>query len=707
MYWAARSITGSAQGGLVAGAIYAFGPIQVNYAFHSQLLAAWWLPIAIGLSMRFVRTFESRWFALAVLMVWAQFATSVHLGVLAAVAVFVFAVPQVAYRVVRRRDWQLALKLLAIGSIVSAPFLPLVIGYRTYASIWAAERTLADVHPWSAQLSDYLSPSNRLPLHVGLRDAFATAGFERRLFPGFVPLALGAFGLVAAALPRLKIACNIQRTALAAAALAFVGVLLSLGPHWKWDDTSTSTPLPYWVLYENFDVLRAIRVVARFSLLVHVGLAVLAAVAVAWTERRIRGRLRWCGLVGAAASLLLITESFPSALPMHPVRQYPQLEEALSEVGSGPTLFLPVRRTDVDWRYGPGGEVERMWLAARTRSGPIVGGYSGYIWPRFRFFQAATTNRSPSEAHGLALGLQAYGIRNVVVAESMLLSADAEMWAEFLRSPAIERQVKVQDYIVVRLRDNPFAQSPAWGDLDTSLRANAIEPSRVVIAPLVLAGREGAAWVPPRSSHQRQFELLWHDQDGRIAAHHRAPVTPPVFIEAGGSVVIPLRVTSPSEPGEYRVEIRADSQPLTSKIILVEPTLAEPFRQSADGLHASLTQSATIPAQVVPGQRIPIRFDAINIGPVTWSEDANIRLGWEWYRSANDGDAGAPVLDGRIAMMSHVFGEIRPGQGYVFTGYITAPAESGTYSLRIGMLAELVAWFPGERLDLSIAVDPA
>ena len=234
MYWAARSITGSAQGGLVAGAIYAFGSIQVNYAFHSQLLAAWWLPIAIGLSMRFVRTFESRWFALAVLMVWAQFATSVHLGVLAAVAVFVFAVPQVAYRVVRRRDWQLALKLLAIGSIVSAPFLPLVIGYRTYASIWAAERTLADVHPWSAQLSDYLSPSNRLPLHVGLRDAFATAGFERRLFPGFVPLALGAFGLVAAALPRLKIACNLQRTALAAAALAFVGALLSLGPHWKW-----------------------------------------------------------------------------------------------------------------------------------------------------------------------------------------------------------------------------------------------------------------------------------------------------------------------------------------------------------------------------------------------------------------------------------------------------------------------------------------
>ena len=261
----------------------------------------------------------------------------------------------------------------------------------------------------------------------------------------------------------------------------------------------------------------------------------------------------------------------------------------------------------------------------------------------------------------------------------MLLSADAEMWAEFLRSPAIERQVKVQDYIVVRLRDNPFAQSPAWGDLDTSLLANAIEPSRVVIAPPRTCGTGGRSVGSRPGVHiTANSSFLWHDQDGRIAAHHRAPVTPPVFIEAGGSVVIPLRVTSPSEPGEYRVEIRADSQPLTSKIILVEPTLAEPFRQSADGLHASLTQSATIPAQVVPGQRIPIRFDAINIGPgdvVGRMRTSGLAgIGIEARTMAT---LEAPVLDGRIAMMSHVFGEIRPGQGYVFTGYITAPAESG------------------------------
>ena len=705
MYWAGSVLTRSRAGALAAGAVYAFGAIQINYAFHLQFLAAWWLPLAIVFAVRFSRTLSPWDIGLALLLTGIQFATGVHLGIMAGLAVLVFAGPAVVTRIMWRRNWRALVVLGIVASLVSLLFMPLVLGYQHYAALWQAQRTVGDVQFWSVELQDYFSPTSRLRWYGKLAAAFPMPYFERTVFPGFVPAGLGAVGLFVGLRGGGVAGGRHSTLALTAAGLLILGLIFSLGTHWKWDDTVTSVRLPYSILFENVSMFRAIRVVARFSLLVHVGLALLTATAVAWAAGH-----RWSArfpvpVAGLLATILVLGEAVPTQLPVHRMTERPLLTEALREAGPGPALFIPVLRKDVDWRYGAEAEIERMWLAAQTGVGPLVNGYSGYIWAKTEQFQRTTVGRSVRDAADLAVALQAYGIRHVVLRTPSIPSEDVAMWDAFTGSATVDTHREAGDYVVVTLRELTPPAEFGWADLDVRLLVDSVEPGHEIVGALVLATRDEKPWIPPGGSHARTLNVKWIDSRNAVVARSTGGWSPPPFLEPGQLQGIPIQLASPADAGEYELMISVDGEKILERTVKVGHAIREPFRRSAEGLGARLILRTPANIEASPGEQIPLHIDAVNTGLVDWIGDANIRLGWQWFERQSDGTfQPGPVPEGRLPLLNHVFGVVEVGSGHPFSGTVSVPGMPGDYVMRVGMLAELVAWFPGELIEIPVTV---
>ena len=205
MYAAARTIVPSRAGAFLAGVIYAFGPLQLALLTRVQFGPAWWLPLALLFAVRFARGYRWPDAALAVAMVWLQFVTTLQLGLHAALVVAAFAGPPALWRIATRRDWKLAAQLLGVGVAGAAIFAPIMWGYLDYSSAWNLERHISEVQSRSAHLRDYLAvssplrdylpPTSHLHWYDLLKDHFKVVPVaDRRLFLGFLPLALALLG---------------------------------------------------------------------------------------------------------------------------------------------------------------------------------------------------------------------------------------------------------------------------------------------------------------------------------------------------------------------------------------------------------------------------------------------------------------------------------------------------------------------------------
>lgn len=714
MYAAAYTILGSRAGALVAGVVYAFGPAQLAYVNHPQFAAAWWVPLAVLFAVRFARHLRWTDAALALLMVWMQFVTCVHLGLHAGLAVAALAGPSAIWRIGTRRDWRLTLRLLAVGLAGAILFAPIVRGYLDFAEAWRAERHITEVWSGSAQISDYLSPSARLGWYNALNDHFSVVPTgERRIFPGFIPPVLALIGVGLGFWWRGAAWWGRRRILVALLVLAAGGVLLSLGPNWRWDGETTDIELPYRALYDTLPPLRAVRVAARFSLLAHTAIALLAAVGVAATLHRLRSRPRSALLGSLVLAGIVMLEVFPNSLPVYPTPNQPALLEALRRSRDGPVLIVPVTRND---------EVAPTWLASLARSGPLVNGYSGHLWEQVWYFRDLTMGRSVTEANAIAAGLSAAGVRNVIV-DKTALDVGGRMWTAVESGPHAEAAIAVDHMTLIRLRPPANAPSHDWNDLRADLLVTNASPSIGLSVPLILENTADRPWTPPGDSRVRALELSWIGPGGEVVDSFSYDILPPPFLSPGRVQHRPVRLLTPPDSGDYRLRGRVDGVEIFNQSVRVGVVPNAPFRADGQGLYAELTLRTPESLEAPPGDHLPLHVDALNTGVVAWglshdpmapSTDAPsaagpevIRLGWRWFRIDLDGsEHHLPDLEGRIVSDWRRYISTPPGSGHTFVGALPAPTEPGRYVARISMLAELMAWFDIEPIEIRVVVTP-
>ena len=700
MYLAVLTITRNRWAALVAGTVFGFGALQINYAqMHFNYAGAWWIPLTLLFSVRFARSRRWPHFALAILCVWLQFLTVVTLSYIAGFVFLTFAIVPGLWWPLRNRDWLLPLQMLAAAGVVTALFFPFVLGYLEFARDWNAQRDLSEVQNGSLQLRDYLSPSSRLAWYEPMQNRFPVPTGERRAFPGFIPLAIGLLGGLIGlyrVLHRRSPRCAFSGYAIAAGVLFLLAIILSLGPNWKWHETVTDFQLPYRFLYDNFPNFRAVRIVARFSLMANFALALLAGVLVAALTARFRETRQLAPALALLISAAVFIESATVPLNVLPVPRDADLTTLLATAPDGPLLFVPVSGGD---------EVQRIWLTTSAGKGPLVNGYSGAIWPQYWYFRDATRDVTRQTAPNLLGALRVYGIRALLIDTSVLPERDLQIWQNLSESVHVSSTADLGPWLLLNLPIEVPKIHQQWSDLDIYLPLEAAPAGQSITVPIAFSNPSPSPWLPPSDSTVRTLTARWLDADGNLAFQSTAPLLPPPFIAAGDSHDTLLELQTPTTDGLYTLHLEAPEAQLLVRNVRIGDITAKAFHGTGEGLRARLRLITQNTYQGRPTERFPLLVTALNLGPVTWSADANIRLGWRWFKVGEDGaEVEVPGYEGRIVLLSHLVGPVLPGNGYAFSDLLRLPDEPGEYVVRVAPLAELVAWFPGDPALIRVTV---
>lgn len=486
MYLLAFEITGSRPASWLAGVMFASLPYRIAHLTHLQVLMAGWMPLALlGLHCYF-RTGSRRalaGFAAAFLL--TALSNGYYLFFLAVPAAIV-----TAWHVAERRRSEapvvqvvggLALATVAVVIVLS----PVAAAYLRVKEAHGFTRTRGEMVLYSARPADYARVSPDTPRLGGL---LAQGEPERQLFPGFVVVLCAAAGIAA---------WRGQRFVGLYVVIGVTGFLLSLGPEPAIGEFRLSRG-PYDLLLALPGV-GGLRVPARFAMIVHLALCVLAAIGAATLARMVSGRVLKAAI--AVLTVFVLAEGRPQ-VPLVPTTRALSLAEGayrwLATQPAGAVLELPAGGTRETVRYMAGTLVHRH---------PIVNGYSGYGSALQDLF-AGPPSLEPSHAEALLGAAAAVGVRYVLVHEYLYEDrAYGARLAAALRaaSPRLVRAVRDFDFTTVVAIDGPAVPPAMPVDPALSLTGCAVTASHgSETAARGVDGDRDTRWVsgPPQDGHE-------------------------------------------------------------------------------------------------------------------------------------------------------------------------------------------------------------
>jgi hypothetical protein len=339
----------------LGGLIYAFGSYRMIYAAigHYDKWSTTWIPFYALYLVRTVHQPGRRNAVMAGLFLALAMLTEMIFGVFLAMLSFIL----LAFFLGRRARRQIAggwpalgKRLVVLGLVAGVLYAPLLVpilremfgGYELAG--WG------DAEKLSVDLVGLVTPTALHPLGgdwaATLRQTLeGTARFRdvNTVFLGWAALALAVVGTIR------------YRRQLAAWATSFlIFVSFSLGPLLQINGRSTfdldglliNVPLPFIALH-YIPVIKANRVPNRFSVVLMLALAVLAAFGAYWILTKLAGRrwrvTRW--FVTPASVLLaalLLFEHWPVPLPLTDARIPPVYEQVAAEEGDFAILQLPM-----------------------------------------------------------------------------------------------------------------------------------------------------------------------------------------------------------------------------------------------------------------------------------------------------------------------------------------------------------------------------
>ena len=279
------------------------------------------------------------------------------------------------------------------------------------------------------------------------------------------------------------------------------------------------------------------------------------------------------------------------------------------------------------------------------------------------------------------------------------------MWETFAEGPWVEAVVRTDQHLLITLYNLTDPALTQWSDLQAEVLVDRASPSAGFVGTLLLHNPSTRPWIPVKDSRVRSMHVEWTQDNDDGALSFSTNVLPPPFLSPGQTHATEVHFFTPEKVGHYRVRVTADDALVLTQKIVIDSSPIEPFAGSADGLLATLALRSTDEFDANVASLLPLHVDAMNIGRKSWTDEANIRLGWRWYRSNSDGsETEIPAYEGRVPLLGHIYGEIPPGRGYAFAGQLRAPDEPGDYVVRVSMLSELLAWFDIDPIEVRVFV---
>jgi hypothetical protein len=537
-YALAYALTGSAPAAFLAGLVFGFAPYRASQLSHLQVLASFWMPVALLSLHSYIRTRRASWLALFGAAWLLQAMTNGYYLVFFSLLIGLW----VVWFVVAQRKWQVFSAIVVILVLAAVPLIPFLFRYATVHAAIGLSREFQEITRFSADMLSLLNASPQLSFWGWVRVFDRPEG---ALFPGVaLPLLLLVASLllaregngvatgrtvravqtllVAAAVvsaaaaatvyvfgpwrvdvPALRISasevhkplslalvfmagavcagerfrCALRRASPATfyAGAALLTWLLTLGPRPTLSGQEILYEAPYnWLL--RLPAVDQLRVPSRFWMVTLVCLATLAALLFARVTGRMSGRRRLA--VTAMVAVGLLADGWVTIPVVAAPRPLPALES--SAAGSN-VLELPLGDLFAD-------------AAAQYRA--VMGGwktfngYSGYLPASYAILGRALEHH-PDEAIGV---LREYGDLTVVVHAS----DDPHLrWTSLARrQPGATHVADGGDVVVSRLPAMPRSQA---GDSRQGLPVRSIEASCAQEhAQLMLDGDPASRWQCPQ-----------------------------------------------------------------------------------------------------------------------------------------------------------------------------------------------------------------
>jgi hypothetical protein len=380
-------LTANAGAAMLAGLVFAFPPYRIDHYAHLQLQQTQFIPLALWAFHRLLDTGRLRDGALLGVCVVCQMLSCMYYGLFLIPYMAIVCGTMLFASRPLRRDRIVA--LLAAGAITAVAMIPVGRAYLAARDV-VGERGRAEVADGSATWRNYLAPPEVNAVYGTVFARFMQP--ERRLFPGFVAVALAIVGLW----PPLN-----------ATRLAYgLGLLLAF------DVSLGFNGLLYPALYDYFLPFKALRIPARMGLMVGFSLAVLAGYGAARIAGRLRSEPMRRGVLGALGVLMLV-EYASTPLPFwHAPRNPPPIyADLVRDRGDSPTAVLFEFPTGLipDAAYSYYSTFHWQWL---------VNGYSGFFPPWYgRLAKAVET--FPDEPSMNAI--KSHGVRYLAIHGEYLL----------------------------------------------------------------------------------------------------------------------------------------------------------------------------------------------------------------------------------------------------------------------------------------------
>ena len=418
MFFLARFITTRGDAAGIAALAFAFAPARADQLAHIQVLASGWMAISLWALHRYFATFSARALALfALAFVWQAYSNGYFVYFLSLAVVIAGLVEVTArWNTLRQRFARTLVELSVAVAAMLLAMAPIISAYLDVRRIYGFRRNYRDLMTFSATVESYAHVAE--PVRLWGRWLAQELAPERQLFPGLTVILLAALAILVrqpsqppqsgGPLPaRTYVWCYL--------AIAGVAFALSLGPEPTAWGARVLPFSPYLLLAGLVPGFDGLRVPARLSVVVHLGLCVLAGIGAAWlieTVRRHRKRATRAvaGLLGGIVILEGWAAPIPTAAFDHRGRESDRpLYEWLASSPPGAVLELPIKGFDIS-------PTLTYQYATLAHHHPILNGYSGYGSALQSWLGGPTTPLNELLRMDVFVDmLQALGVRYVIV----------------------------------------------------------------------------------------------------------------------------------------------------------------------------------------------------------------------------------------------------------------------------------------------------
>jgi hypothetical protein len=391
-----RRLTGNTGAAIVAGIVFAFPPYRIDHYAHLQLQQTQFIPLAMWAFHRLLDSGRLRDGVLLGVCTACQMLSCMYYGLfLIPYMAVVCGTMLIASRTLPK---QRVVALAVAAAIVIVAMIPVGRAYLAARQV-VGERGRAEVALNSATWRNYLAPPETNAMYGQVFARFMEP--ERRLFPGFVAVALAIVGLWPSG-----------RGYLRTPQFAYVlGLILAF------DVSLGFNGVIYRGLYDYFLPFKALRIPARMGLMVGFSLAVLAGYGATRIAKRLPSQAARRAVLTTIGMLMLAEyASKPIVLwaaPRHPPEAYADL---LRDADYGPTSVI--------FEFPTGAMEDPEYLYYSTFHWQyLVNGYSGFFPPSYQNIVHAVRGFPDDASMNL---VRSRGVRYLVIHGEWLYGARYE-----------------------------------------------------------------------------------------------------------------------------------------------------------------------------------------------------------------------------------------------------------------------------------------